>query len=68
MLSDAVGGEPTKARLERLKLPILVALCRDLDLWDSVSGGKKLTKLECVKRIMSRMEDLEVLPPMRLLF
>jgi hypothetical protein len=67
MLSDTVGGKPTKSRLERSKLSILVALCDDFGIWDGLSGGKKPTKKECVKRIMLRMEDLELLPSVRLL-
>lgn len=65
-LFDAAGGKPTKSRLERLKLSNLAALCCDFGLWDNVSG-RKLTKKELVKRIILRMEDLEVLPCVSLL-
>ena len=61
-LCEAIGGNPTKSRLERSRLSNLLTLCCDFGLWVGASEGKKLTKRECIERIVSYMEDLEIFP------
>ena len=62
-LCEAIEGNPTKSRLERSRLSNLLSMCGDFGLWDGASEGKRLTKRECIEKIVSYSEGLEIFPP-----